>query len=182
MYLIFALFWGVILLTFIFMRIFIMNPFLDRFCDGILLKVFAIVSMIGLLIPILLRKKMRHAWMLPFFLIIATIMTTAVNYGILYGTLDYLSVYTREKWDKHPSVRYCMLDSLHEQYEFIGMTEQELKETLGEPTYITEYTGETEHQGRTAYQYMIGDDFIDGYTYDYIFDNGIVIDTSISQH
>jgi len=161
---------------------FIIDTFLDRFGDGILFKVFTIIAVIGLLIPILFRKKMKYSWMMPLSLIVATIITTAVNYGVLYVASDYMSVYTREKWDKYPLIRYCMLDDLKEQYEFIGMTEQELKEALGEPTYIAEYTGETEHKGRTAYQYIIGDDYIDGYTYDLIFDNEVVVDTSISQH
>lgn len=179
LYLIFALLWCAILFVLNFIRIF--DTFLDRFGNGILLKVFAIISVTGIVITLLCRKKMKYTWMLPFFLIVSTIITTSVNYGLLYAASDYMSVYTREKWDKYPLVRYCMLDNLKERYEFIGMTEQELKELLGEPTYITEYTGNTKYKGYTAYQYMIGDDKIDGYTYDFIFDNGVVVDTSVSQ-
>lgn len=180
LYLIFVLLWGVILFVLSLLRTF--DTFLIRFDSGILLKVFAIISVIGLIIPILFLKRIKHKWMLPLFLIVSTIITTAVNYGVLYVASDYISVYTKEKWDKYPSLRYHMLDDLKEQYEFIGKTEQELKEVLGEPTHIVEYTGSTKYKGCTAYQYIIGDDLIDGYTYDFIFDNGFVVDTLVSQH
>lgn len=180
LYLIFVALWGVILLVLTLIRTF--DTFLVRFADGALLTIFAVISVTGLIIPLLFIRKMKHSWALPLFLIISTIITTTVNYGIFYGSYDYMTVYTREKWEKYPYVRYCMLDNLKEQYEFTGMTEQDLKEILGEPTYITEYTGNTKYKGYTVYQYIIGDDLIDPYSYDFIFDDGIVIDTSVSQH
>lgn len=179
LYLVFVLLWGAILFVLILMTTF--DTFLDRFDDGILLKVFAITSVLGIIITILFRRKMKYKWMLPLCLILSTIITTMVNYGFLYAASDYMSVYTREKWDNYTLLRHCMLDSLKEQYNFVGMTEQELTEILGEPTRIVEYTGHTKYKGYIAYQYMIGDDRIDGYTYDFIFDNGVVIDTSVSQ-
>jgi len=180
LYLIFVVLWCVILLVLTLIRTF--DTFLVRFADGALLTIFAVISVTGLIIPLLFIRKMKHSWTLPLFLIISTIITTTVNYGIFYGSYDYMTVYTREKWEKYPYVRYCMLDNLKEQYEFIGMTEQELKHILGEPTDITEYTGNTKYKGYTVYQYIIGDDLIDPYSYDFIFDDGIVIDTSVSQH
>jgi hypothetical protein len=179
LYLLFALLWGVILSVLFLMRTF--DTFLDRFDDGILLKVFAVTSVIGIVITVLCRKKMKYSWMLPLCLILSTIFTTTMNYGLLYKASDYMSVYTKEKWEKYPYVRYCMLDNLKERYEFIGMTEQEVKEILGEPTYVVEYTGNTKYKGHMAYQYVVGDDRIDGYTYDFIFENGIIVDTSVSQ-
>lgn len=180
LYLIFVALWCVILLVLTLIRTF--DTFLVRFADGALLTIFAVISVTGLIIPLLFIRKMKHSWTLPLFLIISTIITTTVNYGIFYGSYDYMTVYTREKWEQYPYVRYCMLDNLKEQYEFTGMTEQDLKEILGEPTYITEYTGNTKYKGYTVYQYVIGDDLIDPYSYDFIFDDGIVIDTSVSQH
>lgn len=179
LYLILGLLWCAILFLVDFIRIF--DTFLDRFGNGVLLRVFVIISVIGFVVTLLCRKRMKYQWMLPLFLIVSTIVTTAVNYGVLYAASDYMSVYTREKWDKYPLVRYCMLDNLKEQYAFIDMTEQELKEILGEPDSIIEYTGSTKYKGYTAYQYIIGDDKIDGYTYDFIFDDGIVVDTAVSQ-
>lgn len=179
LYLIFVLLWSVILSVLFLMTTF--DRFLDSFADGLLLKVFAVTSVAGIVIPILFRKKMKYKWMLPLLLIVSTIVTTTVNYGVLWCSFDYMSVYTREKWEKYPYARHHMLANLKEQYEFIGMTEKELEEVLGDPTHIVEYTGNTKYKGYTAYQYMIGDDRIDGYTYDFIFENGIVIDTSVSQ-
>lgn len=173
LYLVFVLLWGAILSVLTFMRIF--DTFLDRFSNGALLTVFAFISVTGIIITILCRKKMKYKWMLPLFLIISTIITTAVNYGVLQLSFDYISVYTREKWDNYPLVRYRMLDSLNEQHEFIGMNVQEVKEILGEPARTIE------RDERTIYQYIIGDDFIDPYTYDFIVKNGIVVETSYSQ-
>ena len=180
LYLLFVLLWGGILLVLGLLRFF--DTFLDHFGGGVLLQVFAFISVIGLIIPILFRKKMKQKWMMPMFLIIATIFTTGVNYGILYASYDYMGDYTREKWDKHRLVRYRMLDSLQEQYEFVGMTEQEVKEVLGEPSFDKEYSGNTKYNGHRVFQYIIGDDRIDPYSYDFIFEHGVVIDTAYSQH
>ena len=103
-------------------------------------------------------------------MMISIIVTTTINYGVR----DYMSVYTRKKWGKEAYVRCYMLDSLNEQYEFIGITEQELKEILGEPTIIGE------RDGCIIYKYAVGDDFTYPEFYDFIFDNGIVVDTSYS--
>ncbi len=170
----------ILLMLFVLLEFINAFTFLGHFQRGILKDIFIMIWIIGLIIPMLCYKKMKRIWMLPLCLILSTIMTTAVNYGALYATFDYISVYSREKWDNYPSVRYYMLDNLKEQYDFIGMTEQELTEILGEPTYIIKCSS-TKYKGCTAYQYMIGDDSIDGYTYDFIFDNAIVIDTSVSQ-
>jgi len=151
---------------------------IGRFHYGILKDIFRIVWLIGLIIPVLCYKKMKRIWMLPLCMIIATIITTAVNYGILYGVSEYLSVYTREKWDNFPLTRYCMLDSLNEQYEFIGMTEQELKENLGEPTRIAE---DTHYHGRIGYHYVVGDDFTEPHFYVFLLDNGNVVGTTSVQ-
>ena len=83
--------------------------------------------------------------------------------------------YTREKWDKYPFERGGMIDSLQEQYEFIGMTEQELKEVLGEPNRIFE------RDHCIIYQYVVGGVFKERNAYDFIFEHGIVVDNSFSQ-
>lgn len=173
LYSIFVLLWGAILLVLTAMCIF--DTFLDSFADGLLLKVFGVTSVIGIVITILCRKKMKYKWMLPLLLIVSTIVTTAVNYGVLWCAFDYMSVYTREKWDKYPRERSCMIDNLNEQYEFIGMTEQEIIATLGESDLVFE------SDGRTIYQYVIGGFFKERNAYDFIFENGCVVETSFSQ-
>ena len=139
------------------------DTFISSFNDGILLKIFAITSVLGIVITILCRKKMKYKWMLPLFLIVSTIVTTVANYGLLWCSYDYMSVYTREKWDKYPWERSCMIDSLNEQYEFIGMTEQEVIAVLGEFDYILE------RDGGTIYRYVIGDVFKERNAYDFVF-------------
>lgn len=173
LYLLFTLLWGVILSVLFLVTTF--DRFLDSFADGLLLKVFAVTSVTGIVIPILFRKKMKYKWMLPVFLIVSTIITTSVNYGVLWCAFDYMSVYTREKWDKYPWERSCMIDNLNEQYEFIGMTEQEVIAILGESDLIFE------RDDRTIYQYVIGDVFKEQNAYDFMFENGIVVDTSFSR-
>ena len=173
LYLIFVLLWGAILLVLTAMRVF--DTFLDSFFNGLLLKVFGVTSVLGIVITILCRKKMKYKWMLPLLLIVSTIVTTAANYGVLWCAFDYMSVYTREKWDKYAWERSCMIDSLNEQYDFTDMTEQEVIAVLGESDRIFEC------DGRTIYQYVIGDVFKERNAYDFIFENGVVVDTSFSQ-
>ncbi len=174
LYLIFVLLWGAILFVLTFIRIF--DTFLDRFADGALLTIFAVISVTGLIIPILFIRKMKHTWMLPLLLIVSTIVTTIVNCGVLYCASDYMSVYTREKWDKYPWERGGMIYSLNEQYEFIGMTEQEVTAILGDPDRIFE------RNDYTIYQYVVGDAFKEWNAYDFIFENGIVTDNEFSHH
>lgn len=173
LYLVFVLLCCAILAVITLLRIF--DTFLDGFADGILLKVFAITSVLGIIITILCRKKMKYNWMLPLLLIVSIIITTAINYGVLYCAFDYISVYTREKWDKYPWERACMIDSLNEQYEFIGTTGQVVISILGEPDSTFE------RDGCTIYQYVVGDVFKERNAYDFILENDIVIDTSFSQ-
>lgn len=173
LYMVFVLLWGAILSALILMTMF--DTFLESFADGILLKVFAITSILGIVITILCRKKMKYKWMLPLLLIASTIVTTSANYGVLWCAFDYMSVYTREKWDKYPRERSCMIDNLNEQYEFIGMTEQGVISVLGEPDRIFE------REDRTIYQYVIGDVFKERNAYDFMFENDIVVATSFSQ-
>ena len=170
LYLLLVLLWRFLFYALLFLRAF--DGFLDDFCDGALLIVFAIIFVTGILITILCRKKMKYHWMLPLFLIVSTILTTAVKYGVLQLSFDYISVYTREKWDKYPFERGSMLDSLNEQYDLIGMTEQEVKEILGKPNETLE------RDGRTIYQYIVGGTFNVLYAYDFTFDNGVVVETS----
>ncbi len=173
LYLVFVLLWGVIISVLALMNLF--DTFISSFNDGILLEIFAITSVLGIVITILCRKKLKYKWMLPLLLIVSTIVTTVVNYGVLWCTYGYMSVYTREKWDKYPWERSCMVDNLNEQYEFIGMTEQEVIAVLGEPDRIFEY------DGRTVYQYVIGNVFKERNAYDFVFENGIVVDTCFLQ-
>ena len=170
LYLILVLLWRNIFYLLLLLRAY--DGFLDDFCDGALLIAFAIIFVTGILITIRCRKKMKYQWMLPLFLIASTILTTAVNCGILYAAHDYISVYTREKWDKYPFERGSILDSLNEQYNFIGMTEQEVKEILGEPNKTSE------RDSCTIYQYIVGGTFNVLYAYDFTFDNGVVVETS----
>lgn len=173
LYIIFVLLWGVILFALNLMTTF--DTFIRCFADGILLKVFVITSLLGVIITLLCRRKMKYSWMLPLFLIISTIITTTANYGALNLAYDYMSVYTKEKWDKYPFERSCMIDSLNEQYDFIGMTNRELTSILGESSRIIS------RDGRTVYQYVIGGFFIEQNAYDFIFENGVVAYTSFSQ-
>jgi len=70
LYLIFALLWCAILFVLTLLRVF--DTFLDRFADGALLTIFACIAIAGIIITILFRKRMKHKWMMPLCLIIAT--------------------------------------------------------------------------------------------------------------
>ena len=152
-----------------------MFSLIGRFHYGVLKNVFFAIWIAGIIVPVLFYKKMKSIWMLPLYMLLAIFVATTINYGVLDGVADYVSVYTREKWDKYPSVRYCMIDSLNEQYKFIGMTEQELKNVIGEPDRITE------KDGNIIYKYVVGDEFTDPHEYNFVLKKGVIANASVSQ-
>lgn len=174
LYLLLAVMWcGILFVSFIFL---LLNDIVAHFGNGILKIVFVFIYMCALALPIIFRRKLKADWMLPLFLILATVLAMVSN-GILYNFVDnYVSTYSRAKWDSNAELRFYMVDSLEEQFDFIGKTEQEVRDILGEPANVAEYGG------WRVFEYYIGDDYIDPYTYDIRFENGIVMNSGVTQH
>ena len=151
------------------------NTVIERFGNGILKAVFVLVYLCAVILPIILRKKIKTNYIMPSVLIVSTIAAIIIN-GAIYSTADnYMSTYSRQKWDNNEELRFYMIDDLERQYDFIGKDEQEIIDLLGSPSNISEHSGK-------RFEYYIGDDYIDPYTYDIIFKDGIVIRTGIVQH
>ncbi len=174
LYLFLAIMWFVIL--FISCFFLLLNNVVDHFGNGILKNIFILVYICGFILPIIFHKKLKSNYMLPLCLILATVLSTIIN-GVIYNSVDnYISVYSREKWNDNAELRFHMIDNLEKQFDFIGKTEQEIKDILGEPSNTIEY------DGWRVFEYYIGNDYIDAYTYDFRFEKGFVINSGIVQH
>ena len=174
LYLMLAVMWcAIVFISHIF---FFLNGIVEHFGNGILKIVFILVYICPLILTIIFHRKLKTNRKLPLCLLFATVVSIIFN-GIIYFSVDkYVSVYSKMKWDNNKELRFYMIDSLEKQFDFIGKTEQEVTDILGEPQSIREY-GDCRF-----FEYYIGSDYIDPYTYDFIFKNGIVFNKNITQH
>ncbi|MDO5397637.1 MAG: hypothetical protein Q4G33_06885 [bacterium] len=108
-------------------------------------------------------------------MIILIISAVAVNASVFALTYTYFSHFTKTKWERNEQVRIYMINDLESKHEIIGKSEQEIIDLLGKPSNVAEY-------GLKTYEYYIGDDLIDPYTYNIGFENGIAKYANISQH
>ena len=108
-------------------------------------------------------------------MIVSAVMAVVINVVTFFGVYRYVSEYSREKWDAHPRLRICMVDDLEREHQIIGMSEEEVKVLLGEPGDIPQW-------GKHRFEYYAGDSGYDPYTYDVIFENGVAVETRVSEH
>lgn len=170
LYILLALMWCGMLICYAI--VFLLGSVMEYFAGGALLYVFAVVTLICLVIPIIFRKKLKLR--LPLLLIISSVLSVAINATTFIGTVVYLSHFTEDKWDKYPELRYCMTDSLEKQHKIVGKTEEEVLELLGKPGNIADYYD-------YRYEYLWRES-MDPYTYDIIFENGVAVRTEINHH
>lgn len=164
---------GIIFASYVFLMF---NDLVENFGNGILKLIFLFVYMCMFSLPIIFRKRIKVNWLLPFLLVLSTVLAIVFN-GVIYNEVDnYVSIYTRQKWDTHSELRFYMIDDLEKKYKFIGKTEQNVTDVLGEPTNIVQYND------YKVFEYYIRSDYIDPYTYDLKFDNGVVVNTGVVQH
>ncbi len=169
------LFWtwcGILFVSFILL---IFSDIIHYFGNGILKYIFGLIYVLALVLPIVFRKKLGRNFSLPLALIVTTIISIMINCFIYLGVNSYISDFSREKWDSNEKLRIHMISDLEREYQLIGKSENEIIDLLGDPTYIHD-------DGEHRYEYYIGDSIIDPYTYDVIFDAGIVKETRIIEH
>ena len=173
LYIALALIWcGLLFVLYLF---FLLSDIVRYFHSGILKAIFLFVSIGAFAIPIAFRKKRKAVWGLPLTLLLCAVVSAGLNGVIYHVTEQYISSYSRQKWDRYEKLRKYMIDDLERQYPLIGKTEQEVIDILGQPANRSNYSGQ-------RFEYYIGDGFMDPYTYDLLFKNGVVVDTDIVQH
>ena len=47
--------------------------------------------------------------------------------------MNYMEIFSKEKWDKYPAFHYVMEEDLEKKYNLIGMNKSEAVSLLGEP-------------------------------------------------
>ena len=72
--------------------------------------------------------------------------------GLYIGANIDNSTFSQERWERYPDMRYYMIEDLEKKHTIIGMTEEEILELLGEPTYA--YTDSNPRYRH--YKYYIG--------------------------
>lgn len=150
------------------------NNVIENFGNGILRIIFIAIHFSALILPFLFRKKIKSDMVMPVILIISTISSVFVIGGINFAVNEYVSVYTKEKWNRNEDLRFNMIDDIESKYNFIGMSEAEIIDLFGEPESISEHDGK-------RYEYYIGNAYIDAFYYNFIFENGIVVKNYMSQ-
>ena len=167
------LMWCVIL--FISFILLIFGDIIYHFENGMLKYIFSLIYLLAFVLPIIFRKKLRKIFSLPLALIVATVISVMINSFIYLGVFYSISDFSRGKWDRNESLRIYMINNLENKYQVIGKNEKEIIELLGMPANIPDY-------GEYRYEYYIGDSGSDPYTYDVIFDDGVVKATRIMEH
>ena len=105
--------------------------------------------------------------------IVLTIVVALAGELTFQGMVKYYSVFTPDKWTKNIKARHRMIESLESQYMLEGMTEDEVKEILGEPGAVSDLLVDNENQ--YYYDYYAGDAFLTTIYYYVTFENGIVV-------
>ena len=146
------------------------DPLSKHFCGGALKYVFAATTALMLLLPIIFRRKIKNRLMLPAILIIALISSAAVNTVIYKAAESYISVYSRDKWDRNKSLRIYMTDDLEWRYELLGKSREDITALLGEPDEAFD------RAGYKIMQYYAGDDGVDAIFYEIRFVDDRVIE------
>lgn len=118
---------------------------------------FLVLPIIILIMPIILKFVLKK----PFYkAILWSLISVAVYFVIIFvtnfGITKYMSEFTFEKWnnEEYYNLRYLMLNSLEEQYDFIGMNKEEVIDMLGK---------ESENKNRICY--FVGSEFLTEFYY-----------------
>ncbi len=163
-----AVVWGIILLVLFYK---IGSPFV--FHTGF---IYFAITIILFALAIIFRKKIKGGALVA--LIYATILAVALNSVAYMGMIGYLSDYSKDKWEKYTEHRHFMITDLCNEYELIGLNENQIKDLLGEPTKVVDRI-----DGYYAYEYYAGHRYwIDPYVLEIVFKDGISTYVTEGEH
>lgn len=166
LYLMFALMWcGII---YFYLLMFLQSDIMNYVWNGILKDLFIIVSFVCMFIPIIFRRKLKLRK--PLLMVIFTVLSVLLNFVLYCSAACYISNFSKEKWDNHEKLRYCMVYSIERKYEMTNKSKQEITTLLGKPDYVQE---------GGAYRYYIGGQSESFYIYDIFFEKGVVARTEV---
>ncbi len=138
--------------------------------------VYLVVTIVLFAVAIIFRKKIKGGVLAA--LIYATILSVVVNCVACVGMIEYLSDYSKSKWGKYIEYRHFMIDDLRNGNELVGLSENEIKNLLGEPTKIVNRT-----EGYYVYEYYAGHrDWIDSYILEIVFKDGVSVGVTEGEH
>lgn len=140
---------------------------IGNFSDALFCICFLILPIIVLIMPIILKFALKKEFYKSvLWSLISVVVYFVIIFATSFGISRYMSEFTFEKWNNkgYSNLRYLMLNSLEEQYNFIGMNKEEVIGILGK---------ESEHKNRIYY--FVGSEFLTEFYYCLEYDeNGII--------
>ena len=96
--------------------------------------IYFMLPIVSFILPIILTIKLRFSIKKSIIAYaLSVIIYAIVSWGTIFCVYGYLNDFTQEKWRKYPSERHCMIQDMVNEINFIGMTREQVIETLGEP-------------------------------------------------
>lgn len=163
---------GVLFVTFL---LYLMSDMFRLLGNGLLVFITAFLYVLAFILPIIFRKRITKYISLPLSFFIFTVCSVGMVGCMLFGAHNYISDFSREKWDDNARLRIYMIDDLNKKHPIIGKTEKEIMELLGEPTYILDVP-------RVKYDYYVGESMIDPLGYQIEFENHVAVHTQLVEH
>lgn len=140
---------------------------IGNFSDALFCICFLVLPIIVLIMPIILKVYLKKAFYKSIlWSLISVVIYCIIIFATSFGISRYMSEFTFEKWNNkgYSNLRYLMLNSLEEQYDFIGMDKEDVIGILGK---------ESEHKNRIYY--FVGSEFLTEFYYCLEYDeNGII--------
>ncbi len=163
---------GILLASFL---LYLMSDMFRFLGNGILVYTTICIYVLCFILPIIFRKRISKHLSLPLSLIVLTIISVVFVGCILGGAKNYISDFSKEKWNNNERLRVYMIDDLEKNHGIIGKTDIEIVDLLGEPIYIRD--GQN-----TKYEYYVGESIIDPYGYQIEIENNIAVNTTLVEH
>lgn len=163
---------GIIFVSFLLYLVSDMFKFLG---NGILVYITVGIYILSFVLPIVFKKWISKYFSLPLSFVLFTILSVVFVGCILGGAKSYISNFSQEKWNNNERLRIYMIDDLEEDYVIVGMTNEEVLDLLGKPTYISD-------EQNSKYEYYVGESIIDPYGYQIDFENDIAVNTTLVEH
>jgi len=141
------------------------------FSHGLFAFCYVILPVVVLALPIaikLITKKEFYKSIL--FSSIGVIIYFIIVFCIEMCIIRYMKDFTVDKWNNYVDFRYLMVDDLEKEYNFVGMSKEEVFDILGEYDYCND----------TSMRYLIRYIWLkDEYFYLFYDENGIITNTEI---
>ena len=153
---------------------------LKQLNNEMLMKIFVLIYFCAFIVQVMIFKRRKSYVKKPLKMLTCTFVAIFINTIVFNAGWIYISEYSREKWENNKELRHYMVYDFEQEYQIMERSEQEVIDLLGNPVYVEDRS--TEERNIKVLSYYAGRGLIDIYTYDIIFENGIVTETEVNEH